>query len=548
MVQESFSRQSCVLLQELHTLPSPVTLFYNDMINYWWVTRPKRNLTPVPTIFTQVVTPLYRQEWSGQRDSHLQFEQSLENAGLKRIGSRRDQTGGGARTYMAWLKSLGLIFLRNGNLELTLAGEAILKGENPYKILCNQVLKYQFPSAYSLSPGVEVSPRFKIHPFIFLLRLLKDSRIQYLTTEEVAKIVVTEADSDKDSCLQRTINRILEYRNDGDTCLNADFDTLYAPSKGGRSNDKYGHLRDIAYTLFNWLDYTRLIVREKGRVRLDQDKIDLIDELLSKQWGFIRFPEDEEKFQRAYGLDPEHKKDTRNLDNTSAITQKFVKERIVKEAMIVMSSKRPINKITAAIIDEIANKTGVGRSEVEDIVYSEFPQTDGLMLGFLASYRDMAFSGQKLASEFEIATADIFRDIFGFESHHVGPIGLTPDVLVLSDNDGFAGIFDNKAYRQYSISNDHHNRMVHNYIRDFSSYSNTQLPLMFFSYIAGGFGSAIDSQVQSIVTETDVPGSAIKVDYLISMIENQPTRQYSHSDLRKIFSVRRQVKHSDLSL
>ena len=66
------------------------------MINYWWVTRPKRNLTPVPTIFTQVVTPLYRQEWSGQRDSHLQFEQSLENAGLKRIGSRRDQTGGGA--------------------------------------------------------------------------------------------------------------------------------------------------------------------------------------------------------------------------------------------------------------------------------------------------------------------------------------------------------------------------------------------------------------------------------------------------------------------
>ena len=34
---------------------------------------------------------------------------ALEKAGLKREGERRDQTGGGARTYKAWLASLGLI-------------------------------------------------------------------------------------------------------------------------------------------------------------------------------------------------------------------------------------------------------------------------------------------------------------------------------------------------------------------------------------------------------------------------------------------------------
>lgn len=146
------------------------------MLNYWQVTRPKRQLNSAPEILATFVEYSLFKQWEKQRGLHLRMEEELERAGLKRIGERRDQTGGGGRTYLAWLKSLGLIFTQKNTdfLQLTLAGEALLNGENPVAVLRNQILKYQFPSPYSLGFQVNVSPRFKIRPFRFLFRLLAD--------------------------------------------------------------------------------------------------------------------------------------------------------------------------------------------------------------------------------------------------------------------------------------------------------------------------------------------------------------------------------------
>src|SRR5690625_7552913 len=102
----------------------------------------------------------------------------------------------------------------------------------------------------------------------------------------------------------------------------------------------------------------------------------------------------------------------------------------------------------------------------------------------------MATSGRELATEFEIATKDIFEEL-GFSSTHVGPIPLSPDIFVQSPQN-FSGIIDTKAYRSYSISNDHRNRMVRNYIPAYNSESNN---LEFFMYVADGFGINIDSQL-----------------------------------------------------
>ena len=139
------------------------------MLNYWWVTRPKRKLNSVPEVLSIFADLALNQEWEGQRDSHLAYEDALENAGLKRKGERRDQTGGGARTYKAWLVSLGLIFIQESTekIKLTLAGEAIMNGDSPVEILKQQILKYQFPSAFSVGRGVKVNQRFKIRPFRF---------------------------------------------------------------------------------------------------------------------------------------------------------------------------------------------------------------------------------------------------------------------------------------------------------------------------------------------------------------------------------------------
>ena len=53
----------------------------------------------------------------------------------------------------------------------------------------NQVLKYQFPSSFSTGRNIDVAARFKIHPFVFMLRLLADDRIGSLSEEELAKIM-----------------------------------------------------------------------------------------------------------------------------------------------------------------------------------------------------------------------------------------------------------------------------------------------------------------------------------------------------------------------
>ena len=135
------------------------------MINYWWVTRPKRKLNSIPEVLSTFAELSLNQQWEGQRNSHLSLEEALEEAGLKRQGERRDQGGGGARTYKAWLVSLGLIFTQESTkqIKLTLAGEAIMNGDSPVDVLKRQVLKYQFPSSFSMGRGVDVSPRFKIH-------------------------------------------------------------------------------------------------------------------------------------------------------------------------------------------------------------------------------------------------------------------------------------------------------------------------------------------------------------------------------------------------
>ena len=164
----------------------------------------------------------------------------------------------------------------------------------------------------------------------------------------------------------------------------------------------------------------------------------------------------------------------------------------------------------------------------------------------MTKYFEMAFKGRDEATEFEKATTELFKDVFGFQTKHVGPIGLTPDVHILSRSDGYQAIIDNKAYSKYSINNDHHNRMVHNYLSNIERYSDSSYPTAFFSYIAGGFGTNIDNQIQQIYSETNIPGSAMSVSNIIKMVELQEERPYSHERIRRIFSVNRQVMMSDL--
>ena len=519
------------------------------MINTWWVTRPKRKLNSVPEVLAAFAEMSLDQQWQGQRKTHLSLEEALENSGLKRVGERRDQTGGGGRTYLAWISSLGLVFIQESTrqLKLTLAGEAIMQGDSPVTVLKNQVLKYQFPSSFSMSRGVDVSARFKIHPFRFLLKLLMDERIKYISEEEIAKIIITNAENETKECYESVVSKIIAFRNKGDSILEEDFFERYAPKTGKVNPERpYGHLMDIANTFVNWLEYTQLAKRSEDDrfLRAIPEKVEEIKSFLSNVPVFIDRPQQHEYFQRKYGLDPKHQKDTRNLSQTQTITAKIIAEQKIRQAFVAESLKTPITKISSELIDKIVEQTGFDGRFVEESLRKLYPH--GAIGSFMTEYFDMAFKGRDEATEFEKATVKLFSDVFGFETQHVGPIGLTPDVLLLSDSEGYAGIIDNKAYSKYTISNDHHNRMVHNYIDGFKNYCNTNKPLAFFSYIAGGFGTNINGQLKRIIDETGIHGSAVAVSYIIQMVEKHQENPYSHASIRDIFSLDRQIILSDI--
>ena len=519
------------------------------MINFWWVTRPKRKLNSIPEVLAAFAEISLNQEWEGQRDTHLSLEEALEESNIKRKGERRDQTGGGARTYQAWIESLGLIFTQESTkqLKLTLAGEAIMDGDSPVSVLKNQVLKYQFPSSFSVSRGVDVSRRFKIRPFRFLLRLLMDTSVGYLSEEEIAKVVITNAENETETCYNSVVNKIQAFRSYGDASLDADFFEKYAPKTGKVNPDHpYSHLKDTANTFINWIEYTQLAKRsdDDRMLRIIPEKEDEVKSILASVPAFIDRPEQHEYFQRKYGIDPKHTKDTRNLTTTKTITAKIINEQKVKQAFVSESLKSPITRITSSLVERITDQTGLEEKFVEEALLRLYPR--GAVGSFMTEYFEMAFKGRDEATEFEKATVELFKEVFGFESHHVGPIGLTPDVLLISDKAGYCGIIDNKAYSKYSISNDHHNRMVHNYIENFGNYCTSANPLVFFSYIAGGFGSNINAQLARIIDETGVHGSALAVSNVIQMVEKQQTTPYTHAQIRDLFSLDRQVLITDL--
>jgi hypothetical protein len=421
-----------------------------------------------------------------------------------------------------------------------------MSGDSPVSVLKHQILRYQFPSSYSLSRGVQVNERFKIRPFRFLLRLLADNRIEYLSKDEIGKVVIVEAENETERCYQHVVERVLAYRQYGDSSLDEDFAQKYPSSKGVNEGNPYGNLLDVANTIQIWIEYTQLAERDDERnLRILPEKADEVAAILAESPSFIDRPESHEYFQRKYGVDPKHKKDNRNLTEAQTVTDRMIIEHKIKRAFIGESLRTPIVKITATVVDKISELTGVEISVVEETLRKFY--SHGAIGAFMSEFFQMAFRGRDNATEFELATVELFKNVFGFDARHVGSVGRSPDVFLLSDEDGFCGIIDNKAYSKYTISNDHKNRMITNYIGGLRNYYDGNLPLSFFSYIAGGFGANIDNQIAEIARVTSIHGSAVSVHNIVELVENHAKTPLSKERIREIFSVDRQVLMSDIA-
>ena len=271
--------------------------------------------------------------------------------------------------------------------------------------------------------------------------------------------------------------------------------------------------------------------------------------MVSHTLPLIPRPDEHEYFQRRYGLDPWHNKDTRNLTGTQTVTTAMIAELLVKKAFVECSLKEPIGRIDTNLIERISESTGVAVAQVEEILQKNYPY--GSIGAFMADYFELAFKGTEKCRQFEEATAAIFRNVFGFDSRWLGSAWSgkeVPDVLLVSGTYGYQAIIDTKAYSCYDLPSTHRDRMIHHYLPNIAAYSDSNLPVAFFSYIAGGFSNSIANPLAKVTEETGVPGSAMTVGAFIRLCEQHALAPYSHADIKDIFSVGRKVELSDLDM
>lgn len=524
--------------------------------NHWFVSRQKRQLTTILPALIAFSDICVGQKWAGNSKLQLKYEDELQSRGITSHGKLRARKegagGGGTRTLFKQMKDLGLVFTEdeNGICRLTLVAEALIKGEITFvDAMRLQLQKYQYPSATSWSGSGAINHNFKVHPFQFMLRLMRDNALQnYLDVDEIAYIVMHESDSDSKACFDKVKKAILEYRINGsisekirtDISISDEMDAQEIKIVKNRKMAFY----NIANTLCNYLSLTQYIDRGFKSISIRRGKESDVDRFIQDSPKFISHPELSENYIRAFGRGYSAK-DLRDFEHQDIKTAKEISEARIRKEYVLLALKTPITGITTDVIESISKSTGIDENIVEKFLIKNYPH--GNIEDFFVSYKELAHMGTEGAREFETATCEMFRKIFFMKAKHVGPIGNTPDVFIESDNGQYCAIIDNKAYKNgYSISGNHKRVMEDVYIKNVSGYGNSKYPLAFFTYIAGSFGSNINHQIQTIYRDTGVHGSAMPVDLFINMAQDYVEKGYDHNYLRRVFSVDREVKLSDL--
>lgn len=546
---------------------------------YWMITRPQRKLIRVPQMVAAFANVAAGQCWNGNRKLHMDFEDKMELLGVKTATGQkterdRNKGGSGGRTYAAMLNSLGLIFFHKDDpatdeeVHLTLAGQALVDNEDALPILRKQVLAFQYPSAYSTASGVNIDRKFKLRPFVLLLRLLVHPDLNgYLRDEEIAACVIGYGTRHTTTETDLIAKRIIKYRASGVESLDDDFARAMDPSGRKTAQELITTTLDyVANTASKWLQYTGYahgvpgeemgVDSRRAVLVLNEELRDEIDEVIEfwsrKQLIDMYEPDQKEKFkvhrareafQRTYGVKVGGVKDSRQI---SAVRQSSNRDRtvsIVSGSLRYHYATEIVTQVTDEVIDTVVNHTGLDRHSVEKILREIISTPQKGLDQFLDRYRQMAFSGTDEAIAFERATASIFQDVFKLNALQIGQGGKVPDVEVW--NDEWLGIIDTKAYSSYGLDSDHQLRMQSNYIPRYADGKHGS-PLKFFMYISGGFAPSFNSNLKKIMNATGVAGSGISMNPWLDLILGYPTSSLDHVTLLEMWSMGREITSSDV--
>lgn len=547
---------------------------------YWWMTRPHRKLIRVPKSLAAFAGVAAGQVWTGNRDLQIAFEDRLEDIEAKRRGEHseraRGRGGSGGRTHAALLYSLGLYFYHRDDatseeeVHLTLAGQALVDQEDALPVLRKQVLAYQFPSAFSVASGVDVDRKFRLRPFIALLKILRDPRSKgYLTDGEIAACVIGEMTSHSNRAVDAAIERVSRFRAEGPSSLPADFGERMRPPTSRRDLSAAELIQsgkplgDIANTAALWIRYTGFAMPSPGSdFGVDESTVTALNPNMSGEidavidlWGnkpLLAMPEPTSSrfdsseaakaFQRSYGVKFGKLKDQRTIRDIKGRSENDRTVGLVSASLSHLYSTKIVTEPTDEVVSQVVNHSGIDRSTVEDALRSLVSTPQVGMNAFLDRYEQMAFAGTDEALNFELATESLMKDTFGLNAEHIGQKGTVPDIEVWTESWG--GIIDTKAYSAYDLPHDHQLRMHADYIPDYSGAVHGR-KLEFFLYLAGGFADSFNAKLRNVMDKGGLPGAGISMRTLLFLVDRYDGR-LDHDDLKQLWSIGREITVDDI--
>lgn len=459
------------------------------------------------------------------------FIKNLKKANLQaaRALETRDENPGDFRTYRTQLSALGLIYVnQDGAIDFTKAGRDILEGLSPVKILQSQVLRHQYPSCYSLSSQVKIDGDIKLRPFVVVLKLLQDERLNgFLTnTESAIPVALGKTEGDHEELVKAVLKLRAGAAFEEVTHLNSLRTIRNAPGKV-----KKDELMNIGNTFLNVLIGARLIEKDNSafgstRYVANLEYLDQINTACKGKFTPFRNPESNESFQRAYGA-WDGKKDTETRNSDKIVKGESPKISIIKSAYFAYQEDRGMrltNELPEKFVDETKAHYGFTEFEIKSALES-----------FLNLAKDddereflrIAQGGTTTASAFEKKIRAIFEDNFQIRAYNTGqrkrrndPGGFT-DILLIFESPSGCVILDAKSTSKYELGVTD-SRAMKNYCQQYRELVEVrpEMPLLAAGFVSLSFSERVPAKLEKLSSELDnLPLFTLPATTLLSWIK-----------------------------
>lgn len=459
------------------------------------------------------------------------FIKNLKKANLQaaRALETRDENPGDFRTYRTQLSALGLIYVnQDGAIDFTKAGRDILEGLSPVKILQSQVLRHQYPSCYSLSSQVKIDGNIKLRPFVVVLKLLQDERLNgFLTnTESAIPVALGKTEADHDELVEAVLNLRAGASFEEVTRLGSLRTIRIAPG-----NLKKDELMNIGNTFLNVLIGARLIEKDTSgigttRYVANLDYLDQISAACKGKFTPFRNPESNESFQREYGA-WDGKKDTETRNSTKTLKGESPKISVIKSAYFAYQEDRGMrltNELPEKFVNETKEHYGFTELEIKSALES-----------FINLARDddereflrIAQGGTTTATAFEKKIRAIFEDNFRIRAYHTGQrkrktgVGGFTDILLIFESPSGCVILDAKSTPKYDLSSSDY-RAMQNYCEQFQELPEVKSgsPLLAAGFVSYSFSEGVSSRLKNLSLEmNNLPFFSLSAATLLSWIK-----------------------------